>query len=98
MPADPGRDALARIDEVLAAKPAKDGHGLDAALERLCAFRDALRAEPRRGAPEADAHAFDTLNAVISVVMGARFPLGEVPWQDLAAARGWLADLLGART
>lgn len=94
MPADLARDALSKIDEALAARPLKDGHVLAAALERLCAYRDALRGRSRAGSGPDDAALFDTLNATISVVMGCQFPLGEVPWTDLEAARGWLADLV----
>jgi len=34
------------------------------------------------------------LNAVISVVMGVQFPLGDPPWGKLENARRWLAELL----
>jgi hypothetical protein len=34
------------------------------------------------------------LNSVLAVVLGCKFLLTDVPWQDLERARGWLADLV----
>ena len=32
--------------------------------------------------------------AVISVVLGVHFPLGDIPWDELEKGRAWLADLV----
>jgi hypothetical protein len=86
---------LAAIDEVLAQKPRKDDRRLSEAMMCLTRLREELTRR-HRGAAAADPHArrqLDHLNAVISVVMGVHFPLGEIPWDDLEKGRGWLADL-----
>jgi hypothetical protein len=88
-----GRDALRGIDEALSKKPKKDGRALTEATAMLCLYRDALIEASRSGRPQ-DRERLSHINAILSVVAGVRFPLGNAPWEELEKARGWLSDLL----
>ena len=89
-----GRDALARIDRVLAERPRKDDDALSAAVRALCLLREGLIAEA--GGGDAARDRLEALNAVLGVVLGAHFPIGPTPWDDLETARGWLAEVVDA--
>ena len=92
----PGQRALAHIDHVLAEMPRKNDNELSHATVCLAEFRDGITAAWRRsGIDAAQRKQLDHLNAVITVVLGTHFPLGDVPWQELRKARGWLADIVG---
>jgi len=92
---NPQERALQEIDRVLAEKPEKDGHALSQAARCLSQFRDEMIGRHRAGgASEQDRARLARLNSIISVVMGAHFPLGNIPWGELEKARGWLADLV----
>ena len=93
-----GRAAAARalegVDKVLAQRPHKDDAGLTEVAKQLCVFRDALIA--RRAEPDStseDGRRLGHVNAVLSLVLAVQFPLGEVPWDEFAKGRDWLADL-----
>jgi hypothetical protein len=88
--ASPAREALACLDKALAERPKKDGHALSEATRKLCLFREDLIARPH------DRRDLDHLNAILSIVAAVHFPLGEVQWDELGKARGWLVDLLDA--
>ena len=91
---DAGRQALDHVDRTLTARPKRDGHALKSAVECLSAFRDDY---VRRHHEAGDGRLRGTLervNAVISVVLAAQFPIGEVPWDELKKARDWLAAIL----
>ncbi len=92
----PGQMALALIDQVLTERPVKNDHALSYATMQLAQFRDHLVAARRLGStgPE-QAKLLDHVNAVITIVLGTHFPLGEVPWHELEKARGWLAEIAG---
>ena len=93
----PGHQALALIDQALAKQPKKDDHVLSQATICLAEFRDRLVAEWReRGIDAAQRTQLEHVNAVISVVLGIHFPLGEIPWPELHKARGWLAGAVRA--
>ena len=85
-----GAEALALIDQVLARRPHKDDHALAAATECLAQFRDELVQSPT-----SDRTRLAHLNAILSVVIGVHFPLGNPPYEELEKARAWLADLIG---
>lgn len=91
-----GREALAKVDRALAERPHKDDYVLSDASEALCTLREGLIAEAAgETAPEGPAHVrLETLNAILGVVLGVHFPIGPTPWDDLEAARGWLAELV----
>lgn len=89
-----GRDALAHLDQALADRPKRDGRTLKGAIQKVGQFRDHFIARHRaeggtRWRPE-----LERANAVLSVVMAAEFPIGEVPWDELEKARAWLDELL----
>lgn len=88
------RRALADLDAVLAKKPEKDDYALTEATQKLCAWRDRL-IDAARGGGEAERNRLERANAVISIVVAMHFPAGPIPWEALAGARDWLADLAG---
>jgi len=90
-----GGRALALIDQVLGKRPDKDDDALASCARELCVYRDALILR-RRAAPT-DADARDRLahvNAILAVVLAVQFPVNAVPWDELAKARSWLAELV----
>ena len=96
----PGRDAghraLAALDLILARKPKRDDDTLSRATAELTQFRNTIIAEQRRGGIRGadERQHLAHLNAVLSVVLGVHFPLGETPWGELEKARDWLSDLV----
>ena len=92
--AEAGRDALRSIDKALADRPKRDGATLKAALQALATFRDQLVARHRGDGATRFPPTLEHVNAVISVVMAAEFPIGEVQWAELEKARGWLDDAI----
>lgn len=88
-----GREGLRKIDEALSKRPKKDGQVLTEATGLLCAYRDGLIEAARSGGAQ-DRERLSHINAILSVVAGVHFPLGDVPWAELEKARGWLCDLL----
>ena len=90
------RSALAEVDKALAARPHTDGHIFSVAAHALAAARDDMTLRQRETGSTAETRRrIEHVNAAISVVLGAHFPLGEVPWQELEKARDWLAGLIG---
>ena len=93
--AHPGHEALACLDRVLEQRPFKDDHELSHATRRLATFREALIHIQRSDeVTDADRERLARLNAIISVVMGMHFPLGNAPWGELEKAQRWLGDLV----
>ncbi len=93
----PGHQALADIDQVLAEQPNKNDHALSHATRCLAEFRDRLIREWREtGLDPQQRKQLEHVNAVITVVLGVHFPLGEIPWQELEKARAWLAEVVAA--
>jgi hypothetical protein len=93
----PGRKALEHIDQVLAERPKKNDHVLSQATMCLSEFRDRLVSDLRlAGITPAQRKQLDHVNAVITVVLGIHFPLGEIPWTELEKARAWLAEVVEA--
>jgi formate dehydrogenase major subunit len=78
---------LEAIDKLLAEKPEKVGHDFSEATQRLCAWRDDLAARWRQTHADEDRRKLDRVNAAISVVVGGQFPLGPVPWAEIAKVR-----------
>ncbi len=92
-----GREALGYIDQALSEKPAKNDHALSQATMCLADLRDGIVARGRRATLDADGLKYLAhLNAVITVVLGIHFPLGDVPWSELEKARNWLAEIVDA--
>ena len=91
----PGREALKHVMRVLEQKPAKDDHELSALTQCLAKFRAELIERNRSEAPSHEAReCLMHLNAVVTVVMGMHFPLGQPPWDEFAKAEGWLETLV----
>ena len=97
MAASAGRRALEHIDQQLAEQPKKNGHVLSQATLCLSEFRDQLVAEWRANGIGPDKRTrLEHVNAVITIVLGIHFPLGDIPWAELDKARGWLAEIVDA--
>lgn len=91
----PGREALRTLDLILSKKPKKDDMDLSRATECLTSFREVLiRTQQAPGMTSKTREDLSKLNAVLSVVLGSHFPLGETPWDELDKARDWLASLV----
>ena len=88
---DPGPAALAALDEALRQKPHADQDAFSAAARGVASFRDHISAEPPSPARR---HRLDHVNAVMSMVLAGHFPLGPIQWDEIAAARDWLAELV----
>jgi hypothetical protein len=87
------RDADARQDP--AEKPEKNGHDLSEAARCLTELRDALIAERRAAGPNRESgERLMRLNAVISAIVGAHFPIGAIAWKSVEAARDAFAKLI----
>jgi hypothetical protein len=90
-----GVRALALIDQVLEKRPTKDDDALAACARELCVYRDALILRRRAAPTDADAlQRLSHVNAILAVVLAVHFPINAVPWDELAKARGWLAELV----
>lgn len=92
---DRGLAALTALDEALRQKPHADQDAFSAAARGVAAFRDHISAE----APSPTRRKrLDHVNAVMSMVLAGHFPLGPIQWDEIAAARGWLAELVHGGT
>ena len=88
---DLGSVALAALDDVLRQRPRADPVAFSQATRGVAALRDQVATEPpgpgRRGR-------LNHVNAVLAMVLAGHFPSGPVPWHEIEAARGWLADVV----
>jgi hypothetical protein len=94
MPDPEGWEAIAAIDRLLADSPDKVGHDFSAATRCLASWRDALVQHRRDLSAGGDHQALERVNAAISVILGGEFPLGKVPWPEIARVRQQLRELL----
>ena len=93
---DEGTRAVELIDAALARRPEKDDARLADAVEAICAYRQGMIRRRDKGEwSAADEQALATLNGVLSLVLAAQFPLGNVRWHELEGARAALAALTG---
>ena len=90
---EPAHSALAAIDKLLADRPEKIGHDFSEATRRLTAWRDRCIARWRETRAEDDRRRLEHVNAALSVIIGAQFPLGSVKWDSIQSARQDLAEL-----
>lgn len=91
----PGRKALKHTARVLEQQPKKDDNELSSATQCLAAFREELiRSQRHDDATDCDRERLARLNAIISVVMGMHFPLGNPPWAEFEKAQIWLGALV----
>ena len=84
--------ALAALDAALRQKPKKNGCDFSAATQHLVVLRQSLTTRLRAG--EGVAPVLGSVNGILSAVVGAHFPLGEVNWPSVERARDTLAELL----
>ena len=98
VPPSEGARAVALIGEALDARPEKDDAKLSAAVGAICAYRREMIARRDAGDWADDAElGLGTLNGVLSLVLAAEFPLGNVRWDELEGARTALANLVASR-
>jgi hypothetical protein len=89
-----GGRALTLIDQVLGKRPDKDDAALAACVRELCVYRDALILRQRAAPTDAGARQdLSHVNAILAVVLAVQFPIAAVPWDELAKARTWLAEI-----
>lgn len=94
MSAEPGHKALEALNQALAKKPKTDGDAFTRATMCLSKFREEMIAGQHGGASSGADERLGRVNAVIAVVMGGHFPLGDVPWDELEKAQCWLKQLV----
>lgn len=91
----PGRKSLQHLARVLEQKPNKDDHELSSLTQSLAQFRENLIEINTRGVPSRDKReCLMHLNAIVSVVMGMHFPLGNPPWEEFEKTQDWLKALV----
>ncbi|WP_119422576.1 hypothetical protein [Desertibaculum subflavum] len=95
MTVDYAEDALAALDRVLQERPKAGALPFGEAVRRVAVYRDALIAKAREGGETAGRHMLLRANAVLSAVVAGNFPIGEVDWNSLKAAREELAEMVG---
>jgi hypothetical protein len=89
-----GEMVLQSIDHVLREKPDRVTHDFSAAMRCLTAYRDEVTRRLReKGHPPASLERLAKLNAVISSLYGAHYPIGVPPWALLEMARTSFAEL-----
>lgn len=91
-----GHTALAQIDKLLSERPRKVGHDFSEATRCLAEFRDILIAQCRQADSKPDWERLEKVNAVLAVIIGGHFPLGEIPWGHIEKARALLAQAVQA--
>ena len=89
-----GEEALAAFDRALAAKPDLDAVDFTVATEHLCRMRDLVIGSDRPDRREV----LSQINAVVSCSLSGHFPLGQVSWPLIGAARASLQALLARVT
>lgn len=87
--------ALAALDAALRQKPKKDGCDFSHATQCLVDLRRHLTDRLRAG--DDVAAALGQVNGIISVVVGAHFPLGDIHWPSVERAREALERLPAAQ-
>ncbi len=91
----PGRKALRHFARVLEQKPGKDDLELSYLTQCLAPFRQELIERNKDGARSHEAReCLMHLNAIVSVVMGMHFPIGQPPWGEFEKAQDWLKTLV----
>jgi len=95
MDSDSGRAALRMIDKLLAERPEKVGHDFSEATRCLTAFRDSLISRFRETGAADDQKTLAKVNAVLAVIVGGHFPLGNIPWNLIEKSRDELAGVVG---
>ncbi len=90
-----GRNAVRHLDRAIAARPARDGQALSRAVSSLATFRDLVIAAHRQDGGSRYRSTLDRINAVMSVVLAAEYPIAEIPWEEVDKARSWLVDIVG---
>lgn len=91
----PGRRSIQHLARVLEQKPSKDDHELSSLTLCLTDFREELIQRNQGEAPShEERECLMHLNAIVSVVMGMHFPIGNPPWEEFEKTQGWLTDLV----
>jgi hypothetical protein len=91
-------DALHAIDRVLAEQPDSIEQALVPAIRCMVRLRDETIAAIRATDAEAEARKrLHDINAALSLLVGAHYPLVGIQWDRLRKARNALADVATAR-
>ena len=80
--------AMKALDRALAARPRRDGQAFTEATRPMCAYRDDLR-HAVRAAPDdlAARRKLKAANLAVTLMLAGHFPLGDMPWDQIAALR-----------
>lgn len=89
-----GTLALEAINQLLAEQPDRVAHDFSEATRRTAAYRDEITETIRKTGNQEDRRRVERVNAVLSVIVGGHYPLGEVPWARIEKARDELEILL----
>ncbi|MBV9521902.1 MAG: hypothetical protein JO010_03870 [Alphaproteobacteria bacterium] len=93
---DHGEAALGALDRCLAQGADKLGERIAEAVRRLVVLRDGLIARRRSGESTTfERDRLDRTNAIISLVVGAEFPIQGLHRERVQGARDALAAMLG---
>ena len=87
-------DALRSLDELLADRPPVVYDAIERATVDVVAVRDELIEAARAGNTD-HGDALRRVNALLSLIVSAEFPLGGVRWKRIQSARDDLAKLAG---
>ena len=89
-----GGTALRLLDKLLAERPMKVGHDFSEATRYLAVLRDELICRRRSNSSNQDHDQLVRINTVLTIVVGAHFPLAAVPWSQIEQARALLSVAL----
>lgn len=95
LPDDRVARTIASLDQAIAAAPKRDGYAFSDAVIQLSIVRDEL-AERDGRRTEDSRRRLTKLNAILSTILAGHFPLGDVPWDEVRNARGWLIEMQAA--
>lgn len=85
---------LQSIDTLLRERPDRVTHDFSAATRCLTSYRDeVIRRIREKGRRPASLERLAKLNAVVSSLYGAHYPIGSPPWELLEKARASFAEL-----
>lgn len=86
---------IAALDQAIAAAPKRDGYAFSDAVIQLSIVRDELAARDGRRTEESRRR-LTKVNSILSAILAGHFPLGDVPWNEVRNARGWLVEMQDA--
>jgi hypothetical protein len=91
------QDAEAQLERIIAENPEPLSEAFSDVVRRLVRLRDELIERHRRGATEeVPPDWLDRTNAILSLLVGAEYPVKAFHWDNICQARDALHDMLAA--